>query len=133
MLIRELSRKTGASIRSIRHYEAKGLLTAGRLPNSYREYDDDAISRVKTIQFYLNLGLTTDNIAEIIACPTLQHSDRPLCQEAYQLYQTKLHQIDEQINLLHFIRGRLQQRIEDFEQSMESRNQDIRRPSTNDY
>ncbi|WP_371380308.1 MerR family transcriptional regulator [Sporomusa aerivorans] len=120
MLIRELSRKTGASIRSIRYYEAKGLLAAGRLPNGYREYDDDAISRVKTIQFYLSLGLTADNIAGIIACPTLQQSDRPLCKEAYQLYKIKLHEIDEQVNLLHFIRVRLQQRIEAFEQSMES-------------
>lgn len=133
MLIRELSRKTGASIRSIRHYEAKGLLAAGRLANGYREYEEDAISRVKAIQFNLSLGLTTDNIAGLITCPTLPQSDRPLCKEAYQLYKIKLHEINEQINLLHSVRVRLQQRIEAFEQSMDSPNSGHQEAGCDDY
>ena len=121
MKIQEFSQQTGLSAKTIRYYESIGILRSPqRAPNGYREYDDAAISRVKTIQFYLSLGLTADNIAGIIACPAWPQSDRPICKEAYQLYKVKLHEIDEQVNLLHFIRVRLQQRIEAFEQSMES-------------
>ncbi|MEK5171614.1 MerR family DNA-binding transcriptional regulator [Staphylococcus sp. FSL K6-0223] len=38
MLIKEISEETGASIRSIRYYEEKGLLNPNRLGNGYREY-----------------------------------------------------------------------------------------------
>ena len=46
MLIKELSCKTGASIRSIRHYESRGLINSDRSPNGYRNYENDAISLV---------------------------------------------------------------------------------------
>lgn len=38
MLIGELSRRTGVSARSLRYYEAQGLLSAGRGANGYRDY-----------------------------------------------------------------------------------------------
>ena len=65
MKISELSKKTGASIRSIRHYEKKNLITAVRLENGYREFDESAIKRIRIIQLYLGLGLTTEQIEEI--------------------------------------------------------------------
>jgi DNA-binding transcriptional MerR regulator len=97
VLIRDVSCRTGASIRSIRHYESKGLLDARRLANGYRDYDDDAIAKVKTIQLYLSLGLSTENIAQIIDCPTLLQNDRPLCKEAYLLYKAKLDAVNKQM------------------------------------
>jgi DNA-binding transcriptional MerR regulator len=115
VLIRELSRRTGASIRSIRHYESKKLLDTKRLVNGYREYDDEAIAKVKTIQLYLSLGLSTDNIAQIIDCPTLPQNDRPLCKEAYQLYQAKLDAVNKQLEILRSIQLRLQERMKEFE------------------
>ncbi|HWR45087.1 MerR family transcriptional regulator [Sporomusa sp.] len=115
MLIRELSRKTGASIRSIRHYESKGLMHARRLENGYRDYDDNAIAKVKTIQLYLSLGLTTDNIAQIIDCPTSSLNERPLCKEAYKLYRVKLDEVNKQLEILRTIQLRLQERINEIE------------------
>lgn len=115
VLIRELSRLTGASIRSIRHYESKGLVYARRLENGYRDYDDSAIAKVKTIQLYLSLGLTTDNIAQIIDCPTTIQTDRPLCKSAYKLYKAKLDEVNEQMELLRRIQVRLQERLNEME------------------
>lgn len=115
MLIRELSRKTGASIRSIRHYESKGLVYANRLANGYRNYDSNAIAKVKTVQLYLSLGLTTDNIAQIIDCPTSPPKDRPLCKEAYKLYKAKLDEVNKQLDVLRTIQLRLQERVKEFE------------------
>lgn len=115
MLIRELSHRTGASIRSIRHYESKGLVYARRLANGYRDYDDNAIAKVKTVQLYLSLGLTTENITQIIDCPTSPQNDRPLCKEAYKLYKAKLDEVNEQLEILRTIQLRLQERISERE------------------
>ncbi len=115
VLIRELSRHTGASIRSIRYYESKGLVYAERLANGYRDYDDSAIAKVKTIQLYLGLGLTTDNIVQIIDCPTLPQTNQPLCKEAYKLYKAKLDEVNEQIAILHTIQLKLQERLGEME------------------
>ena len=68
MRISEVSRRTGVSIRSLRYYEQKRLLCARRLENGYRDLDEQAVERVHTIQMYLGLGLTTEQIEEILAC-----------------------------------------------------------------
>ena len=115
MLIKELSRRTGVSVRSIRYYETKNIIQARRLENGYREYDDTAVERIKTIQLYLNLGLNTDDIAEIIECPTVPQKDRPLCKAAYELYKTKLRQVNTQLDILRTVQMRLQERISEFD------------------
>ncbi len=115
MLIKELSLQTGASVRSIRYYETKGIVNSKRLDNGYRHYDDNAVERIKTIQFYLSLGLTTDNIAQVIECPTALKNDRPLCKAAYELYKNKLSEVNKQLALLQAVQLRLEERIREFE------------------
>jgi DNA-binding transcriptional MerR regulator len=115
MLIRDLSRRTEASIRSIRHYEAKGLIDVRRLPNGYRNYDDNVIVKVKTIQLFLSLGLTIEDIAQIIDCPASSQNYRPVCKEAYKVYKAKLDKVNEQMEILRAVQLRLQERIKEFE------------------
>ena len=116
LYIKELAKNTGASIRSLRHYEEVGLLTASRLPNGYRIYDETAIDTVKKIQLYLTLGLGTAQIKGIMDCPTIKQLDRPLCMEAYGLYQKKLAEVQKQIGLLQAVAHRLQEKLDEFEQ-----------------
>lgn len=113
MLISELSRKTNASVRSLRYYEAKNLLATKRLENGYREYDDTAVERVKTIKLYLSLGLNIDDILKIIECSNTTQT-RPMCQAAYELYKEKLYEVNRQIDILRDVRGKLLERISDF-------------------
>jgi DNA-binding transcriptional MerR regulator len=68
MNIGELARQTGVSIRSLRYYETKQLLSSQRGENGYRTYDQTAIERVRMIQFYLGLGLSTDEIFDVVFC-----------------------------------------------------------------
>lgn len=116
MLIKELSLKTGASIRSLRYYETKNLINANRLENGYRDYDETTIQKVKTIQLYLSLGLTTEDITHIIDCPT-SLSNRPLCKAAYELYKTKLEEVNKQLSVLQNIKLRLKERINELEKN----------------
>lgn len=111
MKISELSKKTGASIRSIRHYEKKNLITAVRLENGYREFDESAIKRIRIIQLYLGLGLTTEQIEEILKCEVNGPEDYEFCEEMLETYQVKLNQINRQISVLDVVKHRLEKQI----------------------
>lgn len=65
MRIGELSKETGVSERSLRHYEEKGLLPTKRLANGYRDFDESAIEKVELIQMYLQIGLNLEETARI--------------------------------------------------------------------
>lgn len=73
MLIGELSTLTGASTRSLRHYESLGLLQAIRSENGYRHYSEESLDRVKAIRFLLVSGVTTATIAQILPAMMYQH------------------------------------------------------------
>ncbi|MBU5215835.1 MerR family transcriptional regulator [Bacillus albus] len=111
MKISELSKKTGASIRSIRHYEKKNLITAVRLENGYRKFDESAIKRIRIIQLYLGLGLVTEQIEEILNCEVNGPEDYEFCEEMLETYQVKLDQINRQISVLDVVKHRLEKQI----------------------
>lgn len=98
MQIKELSEKTGASIRSIRHYEARGLIQSRRLANGYRTYENDAVFTVKTIH-----------------CPLTPQTNRPICKAAYKLYHEKLEQVTAQIHILQQVQSQLEEKNREFE------------------
>ncbi|MCC3377383.1 MerR family transcriptional regulator [Cohnella sp. REN36] len=115
MKISELSKATGVSARSIRHYEKKKLLTSVRLDNDYRAFDVAAIERVRTIRIYLELGLTTDEIAELLNCHPAEPDPRPdlyeFCDEMLKLYEEKWEELDGQIRTMASVQRRLETRI----------------------
>ncbi len=123
MRISEVSRRTGVSIRSLRYYDQKRLLCARRLPNGYRDLDEEAIERVQTIQMYLSLGLTTEHIEEILACTQtspLPHS-LPVCEgELLSLYQEKLQDVEHQLAVLSDLHTRLSERIACLERQLQT-------------
>ena len=114
MRISELSRRTGASVRSLRYYEQKHLLCTRRLENGYRDLDEEAVKRVQTIQMYLGLGITTEQIEEILQCTGVSPFPQPLptCEEALlSVYQEKLQDVEHQIAVLTALHTRLTERI----------------------
>ncbi|MFD0693308.1 MerR family transcriptional regulator [Paenibacillus sp. GCM10027628] len=111
MKISQLSKITGASTRSIRHYEKKKLITSVRLENDYREFDDSAIKRIRIIQLYLGLGLTTEQIEAILSGEDNGPDDYVFCEEMLDTYQEKLDQINSQISALEVVKHRLDKQI----------------------
>lgn len=85
--ISELARLTNVSIRSIRHYDNKGLLNADRLENDYRDFDESAIERVKAIQLYLKLGLTADEIKVLFKSESANPDEYQYCEEMLETYE----------------------------------------------
>jgi len=111
MKISQLSRITGASARSIRHYEKKKLITAVRLENDYREFDESAIERIRIIQLYLGLGLTTEQIEDILRGEVSAPDDYEFCTEMLEMYQQKLDEINRQMSGLEVVKQRLEKQI----------------------
>ena len=123
MRISEVSRRTGVSIRSLRYYEQKRLLCARRLGNGYRDLDEEVIRRVQTIQMYLGLGLTTEQIEEILQCGEGSPLPQPLpiCEEALlALYQDKLQDVEHQMTVLAALHTRITERIDCLQRQLET-------------
>ncbi len=68
MRIGELARRTGVSVRSLRYYEAEGLLLPERGVNGYRTFAEDDVTRVLQIQLFYSAGLCSGKIAEVLPC-----------------------------------------------------------------
>ena len=68
MRIGTLSRRSGASERSLRYYEKQGLLSPRRGSNGYREYREDDVRTVANIRALLAAGLGTAKISELLPC-----------------------------------------------------------------
>ncbi|PXX66881.1 DNA-binding transcriptional MerR regulator [Nocardia tenerifensis] len=68
MRIGELAERTGVSVRSLRYYEAKGLLTAERTSGGQREYAESAVDRVRRIQEMFAAGLHSATVGELLPC-----------------------------------------------------------------
>jgi DNA-binding transcriptional MerR regulator len=109
MKIGELSRLTGASIRSLRYYEEMGLITPTRMENGYREYNAMTVDQVNTIRFYLNLGLTTEEIGGFLHC--VLTNQEAFCRQIVPVYRKKLAELEQQIGLLTQIKSNLEDRI----------------------
>ncbi|MFC5530188.1 MerR family transcriptional regulator [Cohnella yongneupensis] len=109
MKIGELSAATGVSVRSLRYYEEQKLLASIRQHNGYREYSPLAVEQVRTIQLYLALGLSTDQISSFLHC--VLANKEAFCSEVLPIYERKLKEIDDQIVQLTQLRGNLVDRI----------------------
>lgn len=65
--VQKLSRLAGISTRTLRYYDEIGLLKPARINSSgYRIYGKDEVNRLQQILFYKELGVSLDNINNII-------------------------------------------------------------------
>jgi len=65
--IAELARISGVSSRTLRHYDAIGLLTPARVAyNGWRHYESEQALRLQQILLFRNLGLGLREIAQIL-------------------------------------------------------------------
>lgn len=63
MKISDVEKITGLTAKAIRLYEEKGLITVERKDNSYREYNENSVNRLKQIKLLRDIGI---GISEIV-------------------------------------------------------------------
>jgi DNA-binding transcriptional MerR regulator len=96
LTIGELAQRTGASVRSIRHYDEHGLLASVRASNGYRMFPDKAVTQVKQIQRMIATGFTIDDIRGFPDCMLLIEGARS-CDQISDVQRQRLEAIDRQI------------------------------------
>jgi DNA-binding transcriptional MerR regulator len=104
----ELARLCGLSTDTLRHYERKGLLQAGRSANGYREYPPQSEDRIRLVQNALSVGFTLDELARLFK---IREKGGAPCEEVRQLAATKLRDLDEQLRGLSALRSGLRKMI----------------------
>jgi len=106
LTIGEVSQRTGASVRSIRHYDEHGLLASVRASNGYRMFPDKAVTQVKQIQRMIATGFTIEDIRGFPDCMLLIEGARS-CDQITDVQRQRLEAIDRQIADLERRRMRL--------------------------
>ena len=111
MQVGELAAQAGVSVRSIRHYEGAGLLRARRRENGYRDFDEGAVARVRTIRDLIDTGFTVGEIASLAPCLDGTDGAERCSARTAALYRRKLTRIDVQMRTLRALRQRIEARL----------------------
>jgi MerR family Zn(II)-responsive transcriptional regulator of zntA len=115
----ELARRAGVSADTLRHYERKGLLVKPhRSHNGYREYPPSALARVQLIQRALGVGFTLDELAQIFK---VRDRGGVPCHDVRSLAETKLAEVEDQLQALTLLRDGLRAMLKDWDTRMATR------------
>jgi DNA-binding transcriptional MerR regulator len=88
----ELAALVGVSVRTLHHYDARGLLVpSGRGHQGYRRYDHDDLDRLQEILVWRRLGLALDEIAAILDDPA--HDRVAVLRRQRDLLAAELHRL----------------------------------------
>ena len=105
MRIGELAAAAETTTKTLRFYEDIGLLPpTGRAANGYRDYGQDAVSRLDFIQRGRTAGLTLAQIREVI---DIRDAGNAPCDHVHELLSARLADIDQQIADLQDLRTTL--------------------------
>ncbi|MBA1275710.1 MerR family transcriptional regulator [Stutzerimonas azotifigens] len=104
--IGELARRTGASVRSIRHYDEQGLLASTRSENGYRAFPELAVTQVRQIQRMIASGFSLADIRSFPDC-MLMIEGAATCEQTSAVQRDRLKSIERQIADLERRRARL--------------------------
>ncbi|MCI8856821.1 MAG: MerR family transcriptional regulator [Clostridiaceae bacterium] len=75
MIVNEVSKLTGVSIRTLQYYDTIGLLKPSQYTESgYRLYDDTALERLQQILLFKELEFSLKEIKEIIDAPNFDRA-----------------------------------------------------------
>lgn len=81
--VKEVSKLTGVSIRTLRYYDEIGLLKpTGFTDAGYRLYDNRALERLREIMFFKELGIPLEDIKNIMDHPGYDREQVLLAQKA---------------------------------------------------
>lgn len=121
MQINEAAKHLGISPRSLRHYEAVGLLTPTRDPNGYRRYGPADLRRAARIRDMIATGFSTREVLAMSPC--LSDDGAGACEAGLADLEHKLTQIDRLIADLQARRQSTLERIASFRGALSNRNE----------
>ena len=110
MRIGEAARQSGLRTKTIRYYESIGLIAEPpREPSGYRSYGEGDVSRLRFIASAKQLGLTLDEIRDILGA---SDEEQVSCPHVVALLEAKRDRIEEWIRSAQALRDVLDRTIE---------------------
>lgn len=111
MRIRELAAQAGTTTRTLRYYEAQGLLPTGRSANGYRVYDDYHVRLVREIRSLQAIGFSLEDVRPFVECLLAGHESGDDCPASVDVYRRKLAYLERHIADLRDVHDRLSERL----------------------
>jgi DNA-binding transcriptional MerR regulator len=116
MRIRDLATQAGTTTRTLRYYEAQGLLPTGRSANGYRVYDEHHVRLVREIRSLQAIGFSLEDVRPFVECLLAGHGSGDDCPASVDVYRRKLADLDRHIAELSGVRDRLAERLADLDE-----------------
>ena len=110
--IGSLAKACGVSTDTLRHYELKGVLNAGRSANGYRSYPAQAFARVQLVRRALAVGFTLDELGTVLK---VRDRGGAPCRRVRELAAEKLSAVESQLSALSVLRDELRSSLRDWD------------------
>ncbi|MBC2905038.1 MerR family transcriptional regulator [Streptomyces cupreus] len=111
MRIGELAERAGTTTRTLRYYEARGLLPARRTGNGYRTYDESDLRLLRQIRTLQDFGFELEETRPFVECLRAGHSEGDACPASLAVYRRKLDELDALIGELQAVRAQIGVRL----------------------
>ncbi|MET8360263.1 MerR family transcriptional regulator [Micromonospora sp. NPDC005171] len=111
MLIGELAERAGTSPRTLRYYEAHGLVRAQRSANGYRIYDETELRVVREIRALLDVGFGLDDVRPFVACLRAGNTSGDVCPDSVVVLRRKIAEVDVVLDRLGAVREQLHSQL----------------------
>ena len=106
LTIGAIAKQAGIRASAVRYYETRGLLRpAGRLPNGYRIFNEDALTLLHFVRRAQTLGITIREVGQLLE---LSRQGEMLCPQVKELTRRHLRALDLKIKELKQLREQLQ-------------------------
>ncbi|MER7729512.1 MerR family transcriptional regulator [Streptomyces erythrochromogenes] len=111
MRIGELAKRAGTSTRTLRYYEARGLLPARRAANGHRTYDEDDLRLLREIRTLRDFGFELEETRPFVECLRAGHPAGDSCPASLAVYRRKLAELDDLIGRLADVRDQVARQL----------------------
>jgi MerR family copper efflux transcriptional regulator len=116
MRMGDLTARAEVTPRTVRYYESIGLIPPGeREGNGQHYYTEETVARLRKIDQLKKLGLTLDEIREVIEHYFTDASGVRAKQKVLAILRAHLAEVDQKVSALQEFRGELQANIDRFE------------------
>lgn len=96
--VKEVSKRTGVSVRTLHHYDTIDLLRPTQVTEAgYRLYDDEAVEKLYMILVFRELGLSLKEIADILHAPDYDRNQ--VLKKQIKLMQERIGKLQDRIAL----------------------------------
>ncbi|MFF4896611.1 MerR family transcriptional regulator [Streptomyces sp. NPDC001068] len=120
MRIGELAARAGTTTRTLRYYEARGLLPARRSGNGHRTYDEHDLKLLRQIRTLQEFGFELEETRPFVECLRAGHAEGDTCPASLAVYRRKLTELDSLIGELRAVRAEVGAQLERAERARDA-------------